>query len=318
MNSEQRSAVDAFLDEIGHAPVPAGLAQNTMTGVRADRTRRGRPQPQIALAAALGIAVLAIGAFIVGSGPTVTPSPSPSLPTPTASPSASASVEPTAAPTVPVDLPVDELLYSCGDDIAFAAAALFGPLGAELAPTGPATALRVFLAQDGVEVNALPDAGWRLVDETADVALFIAGDPQQDGDLQRVIVERSAEGWKVGGWGGCRPTVMLGDGLRAAEWVLDPAVPRPGPETRSFTALVTERSCSSGRSPDGRIAPPFFSYGTDAILVVFGVRPLPGNRDCPGAPSGRVGFELREPLGDRRLLDGAFFPPRDPLNPAQP
>jgi hypothetical protein len=313
MNSERHSAVDAFLDEIGHAPVPAGLARTTMTRVREDRTRRGRPQAQIALAAALGIAVLAIGAFIVGSGPTVTTSPSPSLPTPTASPSASA-----PSVVMPLDLPIGELLYSCGDDIAFAAAALFGPLGAELAPTGPATALRVFLAQDGVEVNALPDAGWRLVDESPDVALFIAGDPQQDGDLQRVIVERSAEGWKVGGWGGCRPIVVLGGGLGTAEWILDPAAPRPGPESRTFTALVTERSCSSGRSPDGRIAPPFFSYGTDAILVVFGVRPLPGNRDCPGAPPGRVVFELREPIGDRRLLDGAFYPPRDPLNPAEP
>lgn len=100
MNSERRSAVNAFLDEIGRAPVPAGLAHNAMTGVRADRTRRGRPQPQIALAAALGIAVLAIGAFIVGSGPTVTPSPSPSFPTPTLSPSAIESLEPTPTPPI--------------------------------------------------------------------------------------------------------------------------------------------------------------------------------------------------------------------------
>jgi hypothetical protein len=261
---------------------------------------------RVAVAAAgLAAALAACG----GGAPGTAGSPSP----------AGVVVSPPLEPTddLPVDLPDAELLFSCGDEIAFGTTALFEPPGAELAPSAPAAALRAFLAQPGVEVDALPDAGWRLVADEPDAVLFIAGDPRQDGALHRVVVERSAEGWRVSGWGGCRPFVMLGDGLVAAQWAFDPAAARPGPGSTTITALVTERSCSSGRPADGRIAPPFISYGNEAILVVFGVRPLPGNQDCPGAPPSRVAFELREPLGNRRLLDGAFFPPRDPADPDQ-
>jgi hypothetical protein len=221
--------------------------------------------------------------------------------------------------TPPVDPPADpaaELRFSCGDDLAFPAEALFGPVGAELAATEQAAVLRAFLAQPGPEVDMLPDAGWRLVVATVDDVMFIAGDPARAEGLERVLLERSADGWEVGGWGGCTPIVVLAGGLGPAEWVLDPAAPPPGPGTRTFTALVTERSCASGRAPDGRIAPPFVSYGGDSILVVFGVRSLVGGQDCPSNPAGRVVVELREPLGDRRLLDGAFFPPRDVTQPA--
>jgi hypothetical protein len=37
---------------------------------------------------------------------------------------------------------------------------------------------------------------------------------------------------------------------------------------------------------------------------------------CPGNPSASVAFDLQEPLGDRELLDGAFFPPAEPIEPA--
>lgn len=232
-------------------------------------------------------------------------------------PGGSGEATPPAEP--PARPPAADLRFSCGDDLAFPAEALFGPMGAELAATEQAAALRMFLAQRGPEFDMLPDAGWRLLVATADDVMFIAGDPAQGEGLERVLLQRSAEGWEVEGWGGCTPTVVLGGGLGPAEWILDPAAPPPGPETRTFTALVTERACTSGRPPDGRIAPPLVSYGGDSILVVFGVRPLGGNQDCQGSPAGRVVVELREPLGDRRLLDGAFFPPRDPANaPAQP
>ena len=36
---------------------------------------------------------------------------------------------------------------------------------------------------------------------------------------------------------------------------------------------------------------------------------------CPSNPPARVVVELREPLGDRRLLDAGVFPPAEPVAP---
>ena len=48
------------------------------------------------------------------------------------------------------------------------------------------------------------------------------------------------------------------------------------------------------------------------VLVTFGVRPLPGDQECPGNPPTPVLVVLPGPLGDRQLLDGATLPPRQP------
>jgi hypothetical protein len=65
-----------------------------------------------------------------------------------------------------------------------------------------------------------------------------------------------------------------------------------------------------------RLQAPRITYGQDAVLVVFAARPLEGDAfDCQGNPSMRVVVQLREPLGDRQLLDGGFFPPAEPVAP---
>jgi hypothetical protein len=61
-----------------------------------------------------------------------------------------------------------------------------------------------------------------------------------------------------------------------------------------------------------RLLEPDIDYGDKEITIVFAARPLPGGHDCPGNPSSRVTIELREPLGNRVLRDGAFFPANDP------
>jgi hypothetical protein len=78
---------------------------------------------------------------------------------------------------------------------------------------------------------------------------------------------------------------------------------------------VTERVCSGGPPLDDRLLPPSITYGTDAITVTFLARRLVGGHECLGDPNFRVVVELREPIGQRRLLDGAFFPPFDPTAP---
>ena len=67
-----------------------------------------------------------------------------------------------------------------------------------------------------------------------------------------------------------------------------------------------------------RLLPPAITYGADSVLIVFGARPLVYEGvmvSCPGNPASRVVVQLREPLGDRQLLDGGLFPPSEPVAP---
>ncbi|HET9756461.1 MAG TPA: hypothetical protein VFP66_08175 [Candidatus Limnocylindrales bacterium] len=61
----------------------------------------------------------------------------------------------------------------------------------------------------------------------------------------------------------------------------------------------------------GRLLPPSIAYAAESISLVFAARPLDGHVHVSWQPSTRVTVELREPLGDRRLLDAGLFPPRD-------
>jgi hypothetical protein len=100
--------------------------------------------------------------------------------------------------------------------------------------------------------------------------------------------------------------------LSLATWTFPPDGARPGPESTSFEALVSERACTGGQEMGERLQAPLVAYGPTTVTILFGARPLPGAHECPGNPSTRVEVRLREPLGDRGLRDGAFYPPADP------
>lgn len=100
-----------------------------------------------------------------------------------------------------------------------------------------------------------------------------------------------------------------------ATWWLDPAREKPGPEATTIPALIVERACASGKSPDGRLLPPQVFSSADAILVTVWVVRRPGGQDCQGNPPFAIEIELTEPLGDRKLLDGSEVPPRDATVP---
>ena len=68
-----------------------------------------------------------------------------------------------------------------------------------------------------------------------------------------------------------------------ATWALDPDAEITG-ETTEFTAWVTERACASGRSSEDRIGGPDIQLSDDAVILSFGVVPLPGAQDCQGNP----------------------------------
>jgi hypothetical protein len=49
--------------------------------------------------------------------------------------------------------------------------------------------------------------------------------------------------------------------------------------------------------------------------VTYGVRPKPGNQECPSNPPTPAMLLLEGPLGDRTLLDGGTFPAAPPAPP---
>ncbi len=204
------------------------------------------------------------------------------------------------------------LRYSCGAFTFGADLLQAGPGSDELADTPMAAALRAHLAEEGPDFDFLPDTGWRLIGVDGAKAEFIA--VRGDGNLAQVGIENDAGVWKVSGWGDCKPQIALAPGLGNAVWAFDPAQPEPDATTQVFDALVTEMSCNSGEPADGRIVGPQIVRTADTVLIVFAVRPRPGDQDCQGNPSTRVRVDLGEPLGNRALLDGGRLPPGDPAD----
>jgi hypothetical protein len=247
-------------------------------------------RPRAAILAAIALAVIACG-----------PAP-PSVPAPAAG-------EPDLL----------EARYSCGGPPGFEPSLFDEPGTAESEDHPSAAALRVILAERDPDFDFLPDAGWWLVARDEGIARYIARQPGEGPGqpMAHAEFEHQTGRWRITGWGDCRPTILL-DELSVASWVLDPALPTPGRAATQITALVTEQVCTGGQAMGARLQAPRIAYTDDAVLVVFPVVPLGGaGNDCPGNPPTRVTFELREPLGDRQLLDAAFFPPVEPVEPAR-
>jgi hypothetical protein len=209
----------------------------------------------------------------------------------------------------------DAVRYSCGGPPGFLPTLVDEPATAELEDHPSAAALRAALADPSIDLEFLPDAGWWLVARDDARAEYVARRDEVGAEhpFAHASFEQVGGSWKIAGWGDCKPTIVL-DGLNIAQWVLDDAVPPPGPETTQVRAFVTERECTGAEPMRDRLQAPRITYTETAVIVVFTVVPLEGGMfTCPGNPPQLVTFELREPLGDRVLLDGAFFPPVEPV-----
>ncbi len=260
------------------------------------------------------------GAWLLAVGLAACQATAPPSPATSATTSAAASGSPTegespthAVPQPSVEippLPAGELVLTCGDGLMFAAEALAGPGGAEAAADPVAAALRAFLPTASTPEQPFPAIGWHRVVTNPTEVVFLAPNRGGQGWLQ-VAFQLQAGAWVPDRWGDCRAAAVTPEGLGPASWWLDPGRPRPAAGDREFVALVREETCASGRPPDGRIAPPLVVYGEQAISLRFGVTPLAGGQDCQSNPSGEYRVTLTEPIGDRVLLDGGVFPPRD-------
>ena len=217
--------------------------------------------------------------------------------------------EPTPTPTPAPTASARPVMLTCGGRGAFAPSALDRPADAEDGPGGAADALRAWLAQPYNEQSA-KGGNWRALVLDDSEALFAQGTPPGI----TVRFEHRDGAWKwASSSGRCDLHVAPPYGLGAGQWVPAAAV-APG-DTR-FVANVHERGCSSGQSPEGRIEPPVVEYTATSVVVTFWVRlPEGGTQDCRGAPPAPYEVVLREPLGDRTLLDGGVYPPGRPRSP---
>ncbi len=204
------------------------------------------------------------------------------------------------------------LLLQCAEGAEFSSDIFNQPATGELANTQAGGLLRDFLASaDGA---LMPQRGWWLAGDDGQTITFLAQDPGGDGYVD-VSFRIGARGWEIDSYGACLPSVVLPIGLGTASWMLDPNQ-LPGADDTEFLALVTERACASGRSAEGRIAPATIVYEQERILVLIAVGSPTGDvQTCQSNPQTPFVIRLAEPIGERRLLDGSFFPPHDPTQP---
>lgn len=222
---------------------------------------------------------------------------------------------PTPNPTSPPKGDPPAVALTCGGGHDFGPDALTMVGEAHLAGDAAGDALRAFLAT--AEGAAFGTSSWVRVSETADRVQFIGRRPNDEGWLVVAFVARD-DHWQLDFAGECKPRVVLGGGLGPADWWVDPASPPITRDATEFDALVLERACAGGQSSDGRIAPPFVLSERDSVVVTFGVVLKPGGQQCPGHPPSSYRVRLDEPIGDRWLLDGGVFPPRDATKPPSP
>lgn len=164
--------------------------------------------------------------------------------------------------------------------------------------------------------------GWTLIDQVGSAAyLLIWLDESAEArniapnGIVGANYELGPDGtWSARGAGECRPERSFDDGLDPVQWRLPDGL--PSPDATSVTILATEIGCSSGQSADSRLAEPIVEYHEDAVDITLRITPPEGEFfTCIGNPETAVTVELDEPLGDRELRDGLWYPP-SPATPA--
>lgn len=194
-----------------------------------------------------------------------------------------------------------EALVSCGG-AAFPASALDDPpLLVDGDLPGVRRALERFLVT--AEGRYWPQDGWMVLTSRRDVLLA-----HVDADAVSFMTFASTgSGWR---WASassdstCELRLVLPEGLGAVDWRLDPAFPRPGPDSTEIHLMVKERECASGEPMGDRLLGPQIVQTDQSVLIAFASIREHGYETCPDNPSTAVAVTLSAPLGERDLRDG--------------
>lgn len=146
-------------------------------------------------------------------------------------------------------------------------------------------------------------AGWRLLARTDGEALFGRGRPPQ---LLLVTLRKRGlrRSWSCTSSGVARQLRAVRDGIRASSWRVDPEH-ELGSQDTELRVLLTEQAFASGQSAEGRVLEPELYLDGEELLLRMFVTPRPGYQTATRNPETPVRIVLPEPVGARRLLDGA-------------
>ncbi len=187
-----------------------------------------------------------------------------------------------------------------------------GPAQAEHGEGAPEAALRGMLARNFP--FPLPDHGWRLAARRRGKALFLHGrlgaEFESPGQLENIELEHRDGRWQMRTGGGFCDMFTVWQGRDAGGWQLSPKQPPLGPATQRLQ-VITGARCSRNQEPP-LITPRFDEIAGKLVITLF-LKYQEARRIgiCePGLPPWPPAVvDLPEPLGDRELYDGAFFPP---------
>lgn len=151
--------------------------------------------------------------------------------------------------------------------------------------------------------SALPSLeGWRALARDEREALFALAVP---GKLLTVIARRGARGrWKCAGPHLAGALRAASDGIRASSWRPDPTH-AIDPDAGELRVLVTEQSFANGQRAYGRVLEPEIYVDGEEMVIRMFVTPRPGYQGGAPNPETPVRIALPQPLGSRRLIDGA-------------
>jgi hypothetical protein len=146
---------------------------------------------------------------------------------------------------------------------------------------------------------------WRELARTETEVLFARGLPP------RMLTAALRRSGRRGTWGflgssAARPLRATRDGIRASSWRPDPEHEvAPGDEL--LRVLVTEQAFASGRTARARILPPEIYLDAGELVVTIFITPERGYQNGTPNPETPARIALPEPVGSRRVLDGALF-----------
>ena len=213
------------------------------------------------------------------------------------------------------DLDVEDPLVSCPGTPPVRYSQMINPPSIDVIDHPAVDVLRAELRNPGGE--PLPRGRWVVISIDSDQAVFAALSP---GGFGVAGIERRGDRWIFEGEASgqpCEPAIPLPPGLARVEVLLDPDS-MPGVGDTAIDVLVTEQGCAGGREMGDALRGPEVVETDTAVVVAFAVVPVAGMNTCEGNPATAVTIELSEPLGQRWVYDGLFFPPKPLVAVADP
>jgi hypothetical protein len=152
-----------------------------------------------------------------------------------------------------------------------------------------------------------PTDGWAVLTADQEQATIVRITNDTFGVINATM---GRNGWVWAGATAGRPcdvTIRLPEGMGRVSWTLDPAFAPPDPATAELHILATEQACTGASSMGERLLGPQVLESDSAVRIGLAAIPLTGNQTCPSNPSTPVTISLRQPLGDRAVLDGTVI-----------